>query len=218
MDALPAQPPSSSPAASLRLLLKAAAEESERTKALLREVQLNEGAKLSLAGPHSDAATDSASLRPVLKVGAEEFERTKALLHACPYIHGQRPQPGDKVKLTKFYKLFGSDDGCLKPGQIGTLLVDDRTSCPFYVKGPNDGHEIHWYCEGAIEVVNTEAVDHLTPLEAQPPKSGRAAVAPETPSSPAPPAAAPPAAAPASITTDAGRPPALEAAEAGAIL
>ncbi|CAK9004681.1 Hypothetical protein (Fragment) [Durusdinium trenchii] len=37
-----------------------------------------------------------------------------------------RPQPGDKVKLSKAYKQFDGEDGCLKPGQIGTLVEDDR--------------------------------------------------------------------------------------------
>eukprot|EP00434_Breviolum_minutum_P000358 symbB.v1.2.000302.t2/scaffold6.1/size569917/5 len=73
-----------------------------------------------------------------------------------------RPQPGDKVKLSKAYKQFDGEDGCLKPGQIGTLVEDDRTSCPFLVEGPNGMS--HWYNDGALVVVNKEDKELLTPL------------------------------------------------------
>ena len=60
-------------------------------------------------------------------------------------------------------------------GQIGTLVEDDRTSCPFLVEGPNGCS--HWYNDGALvvhrsyvfhvrlsEVVNKEDKALLTPL------------------------------------------------------
>ncbi|CAJ1354936.1 unnamed protein product, partial [Effrenium voratum] len=72
-----------------------------------------------------------------------------------------RPQPGDKVKLSKAYKQFDGEDGCLKPGQVGTLIEDDRTSCPFLVEYNSSSH---WYNDGAIVVVNKEDKELLTPL------------------------------------------------------
>merc|ERR1712060_376095 len=51
---------------------------------------------------------------------------------------------------------------CLKPGQIGKLREDDRTSCPFLVEAP-DG-DCDWYCDGAIRVVDEDDGNAMTPL------------------------------------------------------
>eukprot|EP00930_Biecheleria_cincta_P027556 TRINITY_DN19334_c0_g1_i1.p1 TRINITY_DN19334_c0_g1~~TRINITY_DN19334_c0_g1_i1.p1 ORF type:complete len:4939 (-),score=993.22 TRINITY_DN19334_c0_g1_i1:298-13221(-) len=75
---------------------------------------------------------------------------------------GPRPQPGDKVKLSKAYKQCDGEGGCLKPGQIGTLVEDDRTSCPFLVE--NQSGCSHWYNEGALRVVKGDEKNSMTPL------------------------------------------------------
>merc|ERR1711862_177175 len=86
--------------------------------------------------------------RCAIKVGLEKTTR--------------RPVQGDKVKLSKLYKFFDGEGLCLKPGQIGTLMEDDRTSVPFLVEAPGGGSD--WYSDGAITIVDVDNLNAVTPL------------------------------------------------------
>eukprot|EP00931_Biecheleriopsis_adriatica_P032930 TRINITY_DN19156_c0_g1_i1.p1 TRINITY_DN19156_c0_g1~~TRINITY_DN19156_c0_g1_i1.p1 ORF type:complete len:5580 (-),score=1373.58 TRINITY_DN19156_c0_g1_i1:6-15065(-) len=99
-------------------------------------------------------------LKPQVDEGGK-WDAKGCVVKTAMQMSGARPQNGDKVKLSKAYKQFDGEDGCLKPGQIGTLVEDDRTSCPFLVEYNGCSH---WYNEGAIIVVNKEEKELLTPL------------------------------------------------------
>jgi hypothetical protein len=66
----------------------------------------------------------------------------------------ERLKVGMKVRLTANYKSVPGEarSGPLRPGDVGTLMEDDRSRNPYKVV-LNDNS--HWYEEGTIE----EAVD-----------------------------------------------------------
>ena len=103
----------------------------------------------------------NASLRPHIEEGAT-WDAKRCTVKIGLEKSGRRPVSGDKVKLTKMYKFYDGEHNCLKPGQIGKLLEDDRTTVPFLVESP--GGETDWYCEGAIRVVDSADETSATPL------------------------------------------------------
>ena len=80
-----------------------------------------------------------------------------------PQLRTGRPQVGDLVKLTKHYLSVRGDasSGPLRPGDIGTMIVDDGSSNPFRVRSKN-GVE-HWYEEGTIELAGCPQCNVISP-------------------------------------------------------
>ena len=65
--------------------------------------------------------------------------------------------------LTKDYLSVRGDasSGPLRPGDIGTMIIDDRSSNPFKVRSKN-GVE-HWYEEGTIEIAGSPQCHVISP-------------------------------------------------------
>ncbi|CAK0867313.1 unnamed protein product [Prorocentrum cordatum] len=110
---------------------------------------------------HIGTRAVNASLRPRIDEGSR-WDSKRCVVKIGLEKSGRRPVQGDKVKLSKMYKFYDGEGMCLKPGQIGKLVTDDRTTTPFLVEAP--GGNTDWYADGAIVVVEDNDDSAMTPL------------------------------------------------------